>query len=214
MPSVTEKYVSNNFGDAHEKMSHAIAYFKGEWVYLSNWRRNSGVADVTPIDPEKLSPFLVDFSKEFAENFCFGPYPLGFCVVDDVLYYASRSPVRKNKFGLREDNIMWAAIIDDEVPKHRVASPFATAWRSGALYRMLNGEYPGFKKALKSLQSAKIMFEPISRDFALVRGGLHFCGLFYKTTRVGEVDLKTGKLELYPSFDHLQERVTREIMES
>lgn len=216
MVSMTEKYVSNNFRDAAEKMANVIGLYKGDWVYVSNWHPGSGVAHVTPIYADAAHhKTAVDFSTVKAEEFSFGPYPLGFCEANDELYYVSRDPVRKNKFGLREDNMSWTLIASKDDIEHKLRpSPFSAAWRQNTLYNMLRGEYDGFKVAASKFKSIKVLFAPINRDFALVRVGLQLCGLFYKTEQVGEVDLKTGQVHLYPSFDHLQERVNRNVLET
>ena len=216
MPSMTEKYVSNNFRDAAEKMQGVIGSYKGNWVYLSNWQRDRGIAEVTPIDPDRVhNKDLVDFAKVDAKDFSFGPYSLGFCVANGDLYYASRTPLRKNKFGLRDDNITWELVASPKKIEGPMRNePFAASWRQGTLHKMLTNDYNGLKYAVRELQPVKTLFSPISRDFALVRIGLRLCGLFYKTEQVGEVDLTTGAVTLYPSFDHLQERVARNVLET
>jgi len=216
MPSMTEKYVSNNFRDAAEKMAGVIGNYKGEWVYLANWQRERGIAEVSPVDPDKvLDKSLVDFTKVDAKDFSFGPYSLGFCEVNGDLFYASRTPVRKNKFGLRDDNIAWELVASPKkIDGPMRAEPFGAAWRQGTLHKMLINDYKGLKYAVRELQPIKALFAPISRDFALVRIGMRLCGLFYKTEQVGEVDLTTGAVNLYPSFDHLQERVVRDVLET
>jgi len=216
MPSMTEKYVSNNFRDAAEKMAGVIGNYKGDWVYLANWQRERGIAEVSPVDPDKvLNKTLVDFTKVDAKDFSFGPYSLGFCEVNGDLFYASRAPVRKNKFGLRDDNITWELVASPKkIDGPMRAEPFGVAWRQGTLHKMLINDYKGLKYAVRELQPIKALFAPISRDFALVRIGMRLCGLFYKTEQVGEVDLTTGAVNLYPSFDHLQERVVRDVLET
>lgn len=218
MVSMTEKYVSNNFRDAAEKMQGCIGLYKGDWVYINNWHPGgSPLAFATPINSERMhNRELVDFSKVKAEDFSFGPYPLGFCEASDDLYYVSRAPLRKNKFGLREDNMSWTLVAsaqENNLEGLRGA-PFSASWRQNTLYNMLTGKYDGFRSATLKFKSLKVVFAPINRDFALVRVGLQLCGLFYKTEQVGEVDLKTGQIHLYPSFDHLQERVTRNVLET
>jgi hypothetical protein len=216
MPTMTEKYVSNNFRDAAEKMQGVIGNYNGEWVYLSNWQRDRGIAEISFLDFNKLHhKDIVDFSKVDAKDFSFGPYPLGFCVVKGDLYYASRNPVRKNKFGLRDDNIAWHLVASpNKIDGPIRPEPFHGAWREGSLHSMLSNKYNGLKYAVRELQPLKTLFAPISRDFALVRIGLRLSGLFYKTEQVGEVDLTTGSVHLYPSFDHLQERVARNVLET
>lgn len=216
MTSMTEKYVSNNFRDAADKMQGVIGNYKGEWVYLSNWRRENAIADVLYLDPAKMpNKTIVDFAKVDANDFSFGPYRLGFCVSNGELFYASRDPVRKNKFGLREDNISWHLIASpNKIDGPPRPAPFNPAWREGSLHKMLTNDYKGLKHAICELQPLKVLFAPITRDFALVRVGLRLAGLYYKTEQVGEVDLSTGLVHLYPSFDHLQERVTRNVLET
>ena len=179
MVSMLERYVSNNYRDAAEKMAGVIGNYKGEWVYLSNWIRETPSAEVAFIHPDKLHDRQrIDFSKVKAADFSFGPYSLGFCEVNNELYYASRDPVRKNKFGLREDNISWALVatsIDIDGVLRR--SPFSPAWREGSLHKMLSGKYDGLKKAIAKFKALSVLYAPINRDFALVRVGLRLAPL-------------------------------------
>lgn len=215
MVSMTEKYVSNNFQDAAEKMNGVIGLYKGEWVYLSNWRRGTGLAEIAYIDPAKQGiRDAIDFAAVKAEDFSFGPYLLGFCESSGELYYVARDPVRKNKFGLRDDNMGWTPIMEEEGDPRGRPNNFNAAWRDGTFFKMLTGDYDGLAKAVKKFKSAKVRFAPINRDFALVRVGLNLCSLFYKLEQVGEVDLTNAQVNLYPSFDHLQERVNRTVLET
>lgn len=213
MASVLDKYVSGNFRDAAEKMVSCVALYKGDWVYILQWlggRGNEGTAEIVYLDPNKGGERqVVNFAKAPEDDLQMGPYPLGFVVQRGNLYYTTRAPVRKNRFGLRDDNMMWHLVANGPVAFDggRIRIPTMTdAWNTGELFPLLKGEYSP-KKHLEEIKAGKLSFAPLSRDFAAVRVTKNTCSLYYKTEVAGELDLETKKISLYPSFDHLKERV-------
>lgn len=213
MVSVIEKYVSGNAKDAQEKINNCLALYKGEWVYIRQYvggRAGEVLADVQYIDPKYGGRRdHVNLAKTKEEDFSLGPYPLGFIRHRNALYYTARAPVRKNRFGLRDDNMSWTLVSAEPTvqPDGRLRGPGLTeAWQGGSLFPLLIGDFNP-EQRIKEIAAGETYFAPIARDFAIVRVSRSLCSLYYKTEVAGEFDLTTKKLSLYPSFEHLKERV-------
>lgn len=194
-------------GLIREKMCNMIACYKGEWVYINTINPN-GQADYYPLSKGYIgggAQEYMDFARTDVNDLKFAEYPLGFGRLNGVLYYVSRVPVRKNKFGLRSDNISFTSL--DGVKIDRDHNLFDQSLHDHVLEDILKGVHPTFMDARERIIRGNFKDVSFDRDFALVRATRYVANLFYKTDPCGEISLRDDSGELYPSFDHLYERL-------
>jgi hypothetical protein len=151
----------------------------------------------------------VNLSQVDEKDLLFAYYPLGFVQAYNSLYYASRVPIRKNKFGLRQDNLEFAEVFKapgDIVTPNRI---WENALVGGTLHELLVGPKGKFTDAVDSLNAGKD-FAIFHRDFAVKRATRWVAQIYYKTSPAGEIDIRNLVGELYPSYVHLKERLEEE----
>jgi hypothetical protein len=205
MVTVNERYGGAG-GLIREKMSHMLACYKGEWIFIGSVSV-SGNAEYWPLSRGYIGGGggdIFNLANTDVNDIKFAEYPLGFGRHDGTLYYVSRVPVRKNRFGLRGDNISFTPI--DGVRGDRDVALFDQALHNHVLENILKGVHLSFGEA-RAIVRAGAKDASFDRDFALVRATRYVANLFYKTDVCGEVSLRDEFGELYPSFDHLQERL-------
>jgi len=209
MATISSK-LSDSIRDAVDKLSNILVCYKGEWVYMSGINNDWSVS-LTPIKNGiyNNSAFVVNLSQVDEKDLLFAYYPLGFVKTSKSLYYASRIPLRKNKFGLRQENLEFAEVfkgLGDNFTPNRVWENILV---SGNLHDLLAGPSGKFADAVDSLNAGKD-FAIFHRDFAIKRATRWVAQIYYKTSPAGEVDIRNLAGELYPSYVHLKERLVEE----
>lgn len=196
--------------DAQEKYSACIVSYKKEWYYIAEIdQRWSAIA-------YKLAdgmigngmPVKVPLTKTTMDELNYNEFPLGFATHGKSCYYISRAPIRKNKHGLREDNM----VIYDVATGQVVPRMYMEFIRHKILLQPLENEYPTFLEACKTAAENGVgLTYPFHRDFAIRRTSLRSCLLLYRLKIVGEVDFATGLVELYPSYHYMYERLAQRL---
>jgi hypothetical protein len=205
MVTVNERH-GGAAGLIREKMSHMLACYKGDWIYIGSISP-SGNAEYWPLSRGYIGGGggdVFNIANTDVNDIKFAEYPLGFGRHNGSLYYVARVPVRKNRFGLRGDNISFTPI--GGVREQRDNTMFDQALHGHVLENILKGVHPSFQDARASIK-AGAKDASFDRDFALVRATRYVANLYYKTDVCGEISLRDTYGELYPSFDHLQERL-------
>lgn len=208
--SVASHLFSNNIRDAHEKLRGCIVSYQGKWwwlqEYLDDWTVLLTSTDIDQDTGNSREVTSVDLSRTSPNAFLVGPFSLGMANFKGAgVYFVARRPLRRNKFGLREENCDIVHVAG-ESHSERVTRSFSALYSSNALDTMLKGIYPSFKNCLTAIQTNQTWAVAFNRAFALERVGLKLIVLKYRTTSIGEVDLNTGAIDLYPSHGHMVDR--------
>lgn len=209
MPSVIDHFFQGNPNDCREKLANCVAKFRGQWGYLGRYLAATQAA-FNPLGCPRDAQEIVDLSKVTVDEFEVGPYNLGMVNFPDIVLFTSRDPQRKNRLGLREDNlasrIVWS---DSHDASDRLINNMWTKLLFDAeapLYQTLRRNYPKYSAVLNSIYKGDTTAQAFSPHFAAVRVTSKAAHLFYKADVVGEIDLLNGEITLYPSFAHLQQR--------
>jgi hypothetical protein len=201
--SVIEHFFQGNPDDCREKLSGCLVRYKGKWGYLGRYQARTQASFYLLGD--KTINSYVELSTTPVEDFEVGPYNLGMInMPNGNIIFSSRDPVRKNKLGLREDNFNIRFVYGKE-----------TAFSFGdlifnpntPLLATLERQYPRYTAVLSGIYNREFPAKAFSPHFAAVRATVNAAHIFYKANVVGEADLKDGKITLYPSFAHLQQRL-------
>jgi hypothetical protein len=206
MVTVNERYGAGGVL-IREKMCNMVACYKGDWIYL-NSISPSGNVEYWPLSRGYIGGVggdIINLGNTDVNDIKFTEYPLGFGRLDGIVYYVSRVPVRKNRFGLRADNISFTRL--DGVRIDRDTNLFDRSLSDNVLENILKGVHPSFQAARDSIIRGDSLDRSFDRDFALVRATRYVANLYYKTDACGEISLRDQTGELYPSFDHLYERL-------
>jgi len=206
MTTVAEKFAENP-RDAVEKLSNIILRYKNNWVQMATLTEDLS-ASVFGLKggtirslPDQISLRSID-----TKDFDVSTYPLGYMSTEQGLYYLSRIPLRRNRFGLRSENtqvdMVWADVelgsLRSIIYDHGVAY--------GSLCETLEGNYSSFEECMSSVGNGSREASAFSHDFAVKRATRYVSLLMYKTDVAGELSVRDGCGELYPSFVHLAER--------
>lgn len=211
MASVYERFATA--ADLTNKLQGVVAKYKDEWIWTSHISATGRmeyyvIADQTGPDFEVKN---IDLTRVDEDDLNYKDFQLGYCVSDGTLFYVSRYPLRKYKFGLRDDNTEFTPIPGNpDVPRDirgKGNREFARTIQNGSLRQTLRGQYMPFKSAVQELKEGKLNAIPFDREFAVVRATMRMASIYYKTDPIGEFDLKTGEIELYPSYNHMFERL-------
>lgn len=206
---VSEKLFSNNSRDAHEKLRSCIVWYKTSWYflsgYISDWEVTAESLKRTKEGyPE--SAITINLLTTPEEDFKVGPFNLGMSNLNDKsVYFLSRRPLRRNKFALREENSDVIHVAGEEIDA-RISRQWTALVLSNSFYNTLTGVYPSYLDVIDALNNNKTTALAFNRAFAIERVALKIGALKYRTTTIGEVNLFTNKIELYPAFSHMKER--------
>lgn len=212
--SAAEKFLSLNTRDAHDKLRQCIVWSEGEWIYISGYGANSFSFDYQSVayDEDGSPKFqrVGDLSKISEKDFSVGPYTLGMAnygnkQIGQGVYFLSRRPVRRNKFGLREDNCEITHVAGQAIDT-RMSKAFGRLLHTNAMADMLKGVYPSFEECIDKIRGGSLLCSAFNRSFAVNRTGLRTMNLIYRTNIIGEVSITKGAIELYPGYGHMKER--------
>ena len=212
MISAFEKYAASDPRVAQEKISNCYAILRNRWVYLSAYHGGRGVFEVIDVDEQGSEErSLEDLSAINYADLKFGPYPLGYIHFKKSreIVYVSREPVRKNKFGLRSDNISFTKFGQIEPIKNNRGEDGVNYWNrlwGGEILQLFRNKRDPLEVAFKALQDeGQAVF---SADFAGKQVTRRVASIYHRLSVTGEMDLKDGVVSLYPSYGHLLEKAT------
>jgi hypothetical protein len=208
MVSVIDHYFLGNHRDCQDKLRDCVAKYKDKWVFLSSYVEE-GIIFARYISENEQ--FFIDLRRTPAEELSIGPYSLGMANAGpNKVYYLSRTPVRKNRLGLRQDNMSIEPV--SHIPDIELRGRnelWAEVWRGPEfpIKNVLDRQYPKYLQIcgeMAKFQRTAGAFDP---HFCIVAATARVGQLKYKTNVVGEVALSTGEISLYPSSSHLVQRL-------
>lgn len=204
-PSFLDFHFAGNPQDCQDKFRNCFVSYKGVWGYAQEYDRDL-VVRIVPIGPGVHPPMYAPLKNTSHKDIQVGAYPLGMAKARENVYYLSRAPLRKNKLGLSKDNLQ-VSVVYEAPYVDQAAWTYLWGDNGTAFKNMFEGNYTPYRQACDLLLSGAVQAEPFSADFALVRVSRFLANIKYKTETVGETELKTGDSFLYPSSQHLQQRL-------
>lgn len=208
MQSVVDFYFGGNADDCHNKLVNCFGKYEDKWVYFMGYP-DLLVSEYIELGTKDRDFKRMNFRKVKFNEISFGPYPLGMCeLLGGGVVFLSRKPVRKNQIGLRQDNLGGEWIY---MPENSTVSSFWRAvWDDNAtpLLNTFLGKYATFKEAAQTILDGKAA-KPFDSEFCLVRATRYVATLKYHASTIGEADLKSGVISLYPSSFHMKERLAK-----
>jgi len=208
MASVIDHFFQGNPNDCREKLSSCVVKYKGSWGYLGRYL-TATQAHFTALGGPNVQD-TIDLAKTPVEDFEVGPYNLGMVNVPNAVLFTSRDPQRKNRLGLREDNLAYRLVwTNDHDTTDRLLNNLWTKLlfdKEAPLYQTMNRVYPKYSAVVHNILKGEITGQAFSPHFAAVRVTAKTAHLFYKADIIGEIDLTNSEITLYPSFAHLKQR--------
>lgn len=166
-----------NYQDAMMRLNDTICLYEGEPVYVVMSGNDQTEAVIRFYDGTSRRSKVINYTDD---KFTYHPIRLGYMNIGKNTFYLTRSPVRRQKQGLSQDNIV-------NQSNTRISSRW---FPSKGLTHCIQGKYPSLKDALKLLNDRKTKGVAVDRDIALKLADTSTITIYFKERTVGLFDLQ------------------------
>jgi hypothetical protein len=189
----------------HARLHNTVCLYQGKAVYCSTTRQ-----DGRERNPPDLGLFVGAYGTPYRdyqeihssdEDLQVTNLNLGYCNRGSKAYYIVRAPVRRYKQGI--DSGSCYAVPPGENPK-QIGKEYVS---SQEFYNMLEGKYPTYEEALKSL-SRDVLIRAFSRKLAVAQDELGLYKLHYYSQPVAFLGRK-DKFIVPKRFEHYAPIINR-----
>lgn len=189
-------YEKASVDDLAQIFTDSVIVYDGEPVYVKSVSKDRELS-VIPLNKPFTAANIKTVNIEDGK-FNFTPVSLGFCNEGGDSFYVTRVPKRQYKQGLVKTSIS-AQYINEGYSNDGLRKVRGLVCCS--MYSCIKGEYPSIETAIKSIDKKGTRSIAFSRNFSIDEE----FNLYYKTDKVGMIDVYSGKYSFNKSKMFLKE---------